>query len=65
MSEVAVKELEKERLEFGKNFDYVVRDQQSNILPPGTRTFWLVGRQTKEDLQEIKVRPAGLKEQLP
>ena len=62
MSEVAVKELEKERLEFGKNFDYVLRDTQCNTLPPGTRTFWLIGRQTKEGLQEIKNRPKGVKE---
>ena len=60
MSEVAVRELENERLEFGKNFDYVLRDPECNLLPPGTKTFWLIGRQTKEGLQEVKKRTDGL-----
>ena len=64
MSEVVVRELEKERLEFGKNFDYVLRDPQCNTLPPGTRTFWLIGRQTKEGLQEIKKRPKSAQKTL-
>ena len=57
MSEAAVNELEKEQLEFGKNFDYVVRDPPCPLLPEGSRTFWLVGRQTKEGLQLIGSKP--------
>ena len=54
MSHVAVMELEKEEVDIGKNFDYVIREPPCISLPPDTKTYWLVGRQTKEDLQEIK-----------
>ena len=47
-------ELEKEEVDIGKNFDYVIREPPCQTLPPDTKTYWLVGRQTKEDLQEIK-----------
>lgn len=50
MSETAVNELEKEQLQFGKNFDYVVRDPPCPHLPNDSKTFWLIGRQTKEGL---------------
>ena len=53
MSETAVNELEKEQLECGKNFDYLSRDPPCPHLPEGSKTFWLIGRQTKEGLQEI------------
>ena len=52
MTESAVNEIEKEQLEIGKSFDYVQRDPPTGHY--SAKTFWLVGRQTKDDLQEIE-----------
>ena len=51
MTESTVNEIEKEQLEFGKSFDYVQRDPSCGQY--SEKTFWLVGRQTKDDLQEV------------
>ena len=51
MTDSAVNEIEKEQLEFGKSFDYVQRDPTCEQY--SGKTFWLVGRQTKDDLQEV------------
>lgn len=52
MTESAVDEIENQQLEFGKNFDYVQREPPSHRY--SGKTFWLIGRQTKDDLQEIE-----------
>ena len=52
MTETAVNEIENKQLEFGKNFDYVQREPPSHRY--SGKTFWLSGRQTKDDLQEVE-----------
>ena len=56
MSEASVYELEKEKEEFGKAFDYMLRDPPCPNLPEGLKTYWLIGRQTKEGLQAIDTK---------
>ena len=63
MTDSAVNEIQKEELEFGKSFDYVQRQPPSSQY--SGKTFWLVGRQTKDDLQELETSnvtdPSGIR----